>query len=107
MRYINVYTEGKRNWEKEVWMSTVMRTVRLEILEVLYGKKTTLVCKRNDIPQTGSLRITDLHGNVHIEKFTLSMPKQCFSSKDIMFLNIDDTSVTLDSKVEYEEFIDR
>ncbi len=84
-----------------------MRTVRLEILEVLYGKKTTLVCKRNDIPQTGSLRITDLHGNVHIEKFTLSMPKQCFSSKDIMFLNIDDTSVTLDSKVEYDGSMDR
>ena len=71
------------------------------------SKKTTLVCKRNDIPQTGSLRITDLHGNVHIEKFTLSMPKQCFSSKDIMFLNIDDTSVTLDSKVEDDGSMDR
>lgn len=72
----------------------------IEVLEVLHGKKTTLVCKKDTISSEGTLRITDLHGNIHIEKYTLSMPKQCFSNKNIMFLNINDKSVSLDSKVE-------
>ncbi|MCQ2080752.1 MAG: hypothetical protein MJZ11_03780 [Lachnospiraceae bacterium] len=74
---------------------------RLDVLEVLGGKKTTLICKKCDIPMSGNIRITDLHGNIHIEKYFLSMPKQCFSSKDIMFINVDDSSVSLNSKIEY------
>ena len=81
-------------------MFTMQTLVFIDVLEVLYGKKTTLVCKKKDIQPKGKLQITDLHGNVHIEQYSLSMPKQCFSNKDIMYLNIDDKSVTLDSKVE-------
>lgn len=81
-------------------MHTVQAPILIEVLEVLYGQKTTLVCKKNNISPTGTLRITDLHGNIHIEQYNLSMPKQCFSKKDIMYLNIDDKSVSLDSKVE-------
>ena len=81
---------------------TVAENVKeIEVLEVLYGKKSTLVCKRSNMPQNGTLKITDLHGNIHYERYFLSYPKQCFSSKDIMFLNVDDTSVTLDFKVEF------
>lgn len=76
------------------------KPILIDVLEVLYGQKTTLVCKRNDILPSGRLQITDLHGNIHIEQYSLSMPKQCFSEKDIMYINIDDTSVSLDSKVE-------
>lgn len=81
-------------------MESTIIIARLDVLEILSGKKTTLICKKADIPTNGCLRITDLHGNVHIEKYFLSMPKQCFSSKDIMFVNIDDSSVTLNSKIE-------
>lgn len=81
-------------------MVAATMVTRLDVLEILNGKKTTLICKKDDIPSNGYLRITDLHGNVHIEKYFLSMPKQCFSSKDIMFINIDDSSVTLNSKIE-------
>lgn len=81
-------------------MITLQKSILIDVLEILYGQKTTLVCKKCNIQPTGKLQITDLHGNVHIEQYSLSMPKQCFSKKDIMFLNIDDKSVSLDSKVE-------
>ncbi|MDD6656773.1 MAG: hypothetical protein PUE95_05640 [Lachnospiraceae bacterium] len=81
-------------------MNTITDFKTINVLEVLYGEKTTLVCKKEEIETTGQLRITDLHGNSYIEHYNLSMPKQCFTSKDIMFLNIDDKSISLDSKVE-------
>lgn len=81
-------------------MSTLQKPVLIEVLEVLHGQKTTLVCKKSDISPIGKLQITDLHGNIHIEPYSLSMPKQCFSEKDIMYLNLDDKSVSLDFKVE-------
>lgn len=81
-------------------MTTQENSILIDVLEVLYGQKTTLVCKMDNVMPVGRLRITDLHGNTHIEQYSLSMPKQCFSEKDIMYLNIDDKSVSLDSKVE-------
>ena len=81
-------------------MMTQQKSIVIDVLEVLYGKKTTLVCKMANVSPSGKLQITDLHGNVHIEQYSLSLPKKCFSEKDIMYLNIDDKSVSLDSKVE-------
>jgi len=81
-------------------MDSATIIARLDVLEILFGKKTTLICKKDNIPTQGRIKITDLHGNIHIENYFLSMPKQCFSSKDIMFVNIDDSSVTLNSKIE-------
>lgn len=56
-------------------MITIQKPILIEVLEVLYGQKTTLVCKKDDISPTGKLQITDLHGNIHIEQYSLSMPK--------------------------------
>lgn len=81
-------------------MTTLQHVTKIDVLEILNGEKTTLVCKRNDIAPTGTLQITDLYGNTITSNYYLFMPKQCFSTKDIMYLNIDNSSISLDSKVE-------
>ena len=48
-------------------MITNSETITIDVLEVLPGQKTTLVCKKCEISSVGELQITDLHENVRLE----------------------------------------
>ena len=60
----------------------------LEILDVLTGKRTTLICKK-----TGTGNVLEIKNNdsyIKTTNFFVSYPKECFSKPDIMFVTINE-----------------
>ena len=73
---------------------------QLNLIEILIGKKTTLVCSvDNSIADKGTIMITNSNGKTYNGKYYKSLPQNCFSTSNIMYITTDCDSVTLSDKV--------